>query len=576
MIKKCIVVLIAVLFVASGCHRQMEREVDRTVQGEMSVDGQEDGRMGVGVAEADSRLSAAADDQAGNDQTDNGQTGNGRNSGADGQKTSGQGTGADSQNTPDLTEKTVSAHGLPSYTYTGANGHFKAVCEYFCGLAAPELERNVASAKAAGKGTDVVYIPIPNIMKTESAADGQIFLYGTFWDMWYVLEGKNLYCLSGGENTGRLTLKETDAGFSVVEFEPVGDGGDYGEDWRRLCGDDDVLYERLFTKEEREDRRDSIRREMMLWYARDNGLAIESYQNYGWEPKYLEPTYTSEELYFRRDGENYEKARDLTDGVCHWASVVGEGTVVTDSHGHERPIYDTQPRWFENLDSGERISVRRWDNLRASAGDYLIYEYDGTVHVAKKDDLYHPVLSYPVSGTYGVIHKIPDGYMVADDRLCTIKYYNKAFEPVKTMEGYRVEDGMMYYQEGLMAVQDMDTGLIGFLDEKGDFAIPCQYYDAGYFSNGLCPVLTDAAWSPYTEDGGTVKLLGAVGGRWAVIDRDGNYALEPSEAYANVEFDDGGEHNWGARRFSEVRCDRTADFLDISQGDKVVEAVWIR
>lgn len=286
----------------------------------------------------------------------------------------------------------------------------------------------------------------------------------------------------------------------------------------------------------------------------------------------------TEELYFQKDGKDYEKVKDLIDGQYHWASAVGEGETIVDSHGHERPDYYTQPRWFVNLDRGESLEVRRWDNLYYSAGDYLIYEYNGTMYVAEKEDLYHPVLSYPVEGTYGIVNKVSGGYMVANNKEYKVVYYDEKFRQIKTLEGFRAGESGNYYRDGLLAVRDMDTGLMGFLDEEGEVAIPCQYGYVSHFSNGFSSVLVDARLIPYTEDGGTVQMFGEAGGYWAVIDTEGNYAVAPSEAYANKAFGDERDLYCGARRFSEARSDGTIDFLDISpdEDDKVIETIRIK
>lgn len=169
--------------------------------------------------------------------------------------------------------------GLPQYAYTGKNPYIKAICQYFCKK--EELEQEQYPDRK-----DSIYIPVPVIMKVQKEGE-EVFVYGTFWDMWYTLEEHNLYCQSGGENTGRLKLVKQDETFVVTEFEKIRNGGDYPEDWKKLCGEDQELYERLFTKEEREDRREQIRGEQIRQYAIENELSIETYQDYGWEAKKL-------------------------------------------------------------------------------------------------------------------------------------------------------------------------------------------------------------------------------------------------------------------------------------------------
>ncbi len=281
-----------------------------------------------------------------------------------------------------------------------------------------------------------------------------------------------------------------------------------------------------------------------------------------------------EERYFQKDGVSYETVVDLVDGQYRWASAVGEGKTTKDSNGQVRPIYETQPRWFVNLDSGERIKVRRWDNLYYSAGDYLIYEYDGTMHVAKADDIDHPVLSYKMAWTYGIVERVAGGYMIADDRAYQVTYYDEAFKKVRTVENVRAGENGQYCRDGRIAVRDMESGLVGYLDEAGDFAIPCRYAYGSDFCNGYAAVLVDAELVPYTEED-VVQMFDAEGGCWAIIDADGNYALAPDEAYANQEADDGTDYYCGARRFSEVRSDGTVDFLDISRDNLVLATVQL-
>lgn len=184
---------------------------------------------------------------------------------------------------------------LPPYSYSGDDIYMKGICEYFSALSEEEREWQKKFAVSEGKGSDIVYIPVPVIMKTETK-DDKVYVYGRFWDMWYALDEKNLYCLGGGENAGRLEMTKQDGIFKVTGFEKVRDGSYYPEDWKRLCGEDRDLYERFFTKEEREDRREMVRGELILQYAQNNGLDIESYQDFGWDPVLLpEPDFITAE-----------------------------------------------------------------------------------------------------------------------------------------------------------------------------------------------------------------------------------------------------------------------------------------
>ena len=282
-------------------------------------------------------------------------------------------------------------------------------------------------------------------------------------------------------------------------------------------------------------------------------------------------------LFYEQDGKQYQKVPDLITGEYLWASAVTDGTLVKDSHGHERADYNTQERSFERVDGQESVPVRRWDNLLYSAGEYLIFEYDGTVHVSKSADLYHPVLSYEVGATHGIVTKVPDGYMTADTRSYEIRFYDMQFQLVKAVSGYRAGESGLYYEEGLMAVRDMKTGLMGYMDQKGGLVIPCIYAAASDFSNGYASVLTDAQIVSYTEDAGTIQMFYGKGGQWGIIDLTGSYALEPSPEYANAGTEEPEiEYYNGIRRFGPVREDGTVDFIASDQDERVIETVSLR
>ncbi len=300
------------------------------------------------------------------------------------------------------------------------------------------------------------------------------------------------------------------------------------------------------------------------------------------EPPIETPQEMSEEMpeepvrFYEQDGKDYELVPDLITGEYLWASAVTQGTLVKDSHGHERTDNNTQERSFERVDGQESAAVRRWDNLRYSAGEYLIYEYDGTMHVSKSQDLYHPVLSYEVGATHGLVTKVPDGYMTADSRSYEIHFYDMQFQEIKTVSGYRAGENGIYYVDGLMAVRDMETGLMGFMDQSGELAIPCRYAAVSDFSNGYASVLTDAETVPYTEDAGTVRMYYGKGGQWGIIDQAGSYALEPSQHYANESTDETDMVYYnGIRRFGPVREDHTVDFIASDQDERVIETVKI-
>lgn len=162
---------------------------------------------------------------------------------------------------------------LPQFMYVGTDPYIRAICEFFI-------------IRSAQKEPDFLYIPAPNILKIETVGE-QIFVYGSIYDFWYTQEESILFCDSSSENTGRLSIELIDGMYQVTQFEEVGDGGDYVEDWKRLCGDDQELYESLFDRKPYEKKREEIRKELIAQYVEKNNLEIIGYQDYGWEPVML-------------------------------------------------------------------------------------------------------------------------------------------------------------------------------------------------------------------------------------------------------------------------------------------------
>ena len=278
-----------------------------------------------------------------------------------------------------------------------------------------------------------------------------------------------------------------------------------------------------------------------------------------------------------KNGRQYSPVRDLDTGRYVWAHVVSGGKKVRDRHGNiytDFSDYSTQTWYFETLDKTSSIEVRRFDNLLYSAGEYLIFEYDGMVHVSRNTDLYHPVLSYEQGGTYGIVTKVPDGYMVVNELTYEIRFYNRQFQETKVCTGLRAGETGNYFEEGLMAVRDMTTGLSGYMNRKGKLVIPCIYAAASDFSNGYASVLTSADMVPYTEEMGTVAMYYASGGQWGIIGKNGRFALKPSPRYANESPDHTDtQYVPGVRRFGPVRRDGTVDFIAADQDDRVLETV---
>ncbi len=158
---------------------------------------------------------------------------------------------------------------LPAYAYPGNDPIEAAIAAYMA-----EIGRQRYLTKEGA-----VSIPAPVILKIEEPDETHRIVYGNFWVFSYVLKDGILQCISGGEQTGIMTLEKTEEGWKAVALEEAGDGDYYEKDIHRFShGDAELEAKYLSTPYE------DIRLRFIQDYAAANGLAVKAYQDYGWEP----------------------------------------------------------------------------------------------------------------------------------------------------------------------------------------------------------------------------------------------------------------------------------------------------
>ena len=90
-----------------------------------------------------------------------------------------------------------------------------------------------------------------------------------------------------------------------------------------------------------------------------------------------------------------------------------------------------------------------------------------------------------------------DGYALIQDKNDLMNFINKKGEVISGKWYFAVG----FFSEGLAAVCDKDTLLWGFIDEKGEEVIPCQYNTVMEFKNGCAIVRKKEMWSIIDHDG---------------------------------------------------------------------------
>lgn len=279
-----------------------------------------------------------------------------------------------------------------------------------------------------------------------------------------------------------------------------------------------------------------------------------------------EPSFSEEEeAYSFENGLEIQKVPDLITGEYIWQSVVEAGEIKYDKFGGEYRDYDVEPRYYETLDGSQKLDVRRWDNLRYSCGDYLIYEYDGTLYVAKPDKMYEPLLSFENGSEISVAG---DNLMVDNFHNAFLHFYDCDFNLISQLDGVRAagEGVTTQFSDGFLPVEEVQTGKFGYLDTNGSLILPFLYDAVTDFSNGYAGVLVGAELQPYTEEG-NITLHLVQGGQWGIIDKQGTFVLEPSEKTGNTaQTEEEKSLYGGAKGFGPVREDGTVDFLNRMDG----------
>ena len=111
--------------------------------------------------------------------------------------------------------------------------------------------------------------------------DGEAEVKGDFWILNYVIEGDTLKCVSGGSHPGKMEFIQVGEGYSVREFEQVGDGSNFEPSAKDIF---EEKYDTFMEVNSDQEARESLRQQIMIDYIKANGLAVTKYQDEGWDP----------------------------------------------------------------------------------------------------------------------------------------------------------------------------------------------------------------------------------------------------------------------------------------------------
>lgn len=171
--------------------------------------------------------------------------------------------------TDELRASVTERNKLPEYKYVGDDPAEKVICEYLSGEYADEMY--------GGRG---VSIPSPTIYRQEQAG-GELLVFGNFWMDKYCKNGNTLISVSGGAMPACFHLVRSGDTYEISKIDVAEDGENYSESIRKMTEGYSGLYEQYFSGQGQDEK---IRKEAITNYVVTNGLGIEYYKDYGWDP----------------------------------------------------------------------------------------------------------------------------------------------------------------------------------------------------------------------------------------------------------------------------------------------------
>lgn len=124
-----------------------------------------------------------------------------------------------------------------------------------------------------------ISIPTVEIVHVDYTPEDEVVVYGDFWVENYNVNGDVLECVSGGNHPGVMHVSKSD--YTVTAFDQVGDGSEFEPTAKELFGEH---YDDFMAVYSDSDKRNEDRKITVSDYVNMNGLDINYYQDYGWDP----------------------------------------------------------------------------------------------------------------------------------------------------------------------------------------------------------------------------------------------------------------------------------------------------
>lgn len=160
------------------------------------------------------------------------------------------------------------------------NRQKKAVAESINDQYFTAINKYLTDIVGKGYASGEVTIPYSDYCFIDDSSAEDIQVLGDFWVENYNVSRDSLLFVSGGNHSGKMHIKKDSEGkFSVVGFDPVGDGSEYLPTAKAIFGDRFEEFQKAYSDNEA---REEIRKSAISEFVKKNNLAVKYYKDYGW------------------------------------------------------------------------------------------------------------------------------------------------------------------------------------------------------------------------------------------------------------------------------------------------------
>ena len=180
--------------------------------------------------------------------------------------------------------------GYPVYSHATDDPYYLPACQYI-------MENYGTSFDQYD-----IMLPYVNILRVDDSDPEDIKVWGNFQVFNYVKRGTTLMMRNGGDFSGMIHMKKDGDSYVGTSMDMVESGSENGPSIERIFGVDDELMEAFRQSNEEGADQETILN-TIRWYSEDTGIELAAYEDFGWDPVYIDPDAAPELEYPDLEGE---------------------------------------------------------------------------------------------------------------------------------------------------------------------------------------------------------------------------------------------------------------------------------